>query len=426
MTLCLGIDIGTNGARIIAVDAAGAAVARAVQPMAPPRREGDRAEQDPTIWWEAVLAAFATLAGEIDLTRVRRIAVDGTSGTFLLIDDAGRPQGPGIMYNDARGGVAAKRIAAVAPGESGAHGATSALARLMTLRDAEPASRALRAMHQADWIAGRLAGKFGISDENNALKTGYDPVARAWPAWIESLGIPRSLLPEVRQPGALLGPVAPEIAREIGLDPRAEIRVGTTDGIAAFLATGAATIGDAVTSLGTTLVVKVLAEKPVFDVASGVYSHRLGDRWLAGGASNSGGAALLAHFSAERLAALTPLLRPERPTGLHYYPLPAKGERFPIRDPEKPAEIAERPADDVVFFQALLEGVAEVEALAYRRLAELGAPSPRRVLSVGGGARNEAWTRIRGRALGVPVSMAAETEAAYGTALLALHGGPPP
>ena len=253
------------------------------------------------------------------------------------------------MYNDARGGAAAKRIAAVAPGESGAHGATSALARLMTLRDAEPAGRALRAMHQADWIAGRLAGKFGISDENNALKTGYDPVARAWPAWIESLGIPRSLLPEVRQPGALLGPVAPEIAREIGLDPRAEIRVGTTDGIAAFLATGAATIGDAVTSLGTTLVVKVLAEKPVFDVASGVYSHRLGDRWLAGGASNSGGAALLAHFSAERLAALTPLLRPERPTGLHYYPLPAKGERFPIRDPEKPAEIAERPADDVGF-----------------------------------------------------------------------------
>jgi sugar (pentulose or hexulose) kinase len=70
--------------------------------------------------------------------------------------------------------------------------------------------------------------------------------------------------------------------------------------------------------------------------------------------------------------------------------------------------------------------VAEVEALAYRRLAELGAPSPRRVLSVGGGARNEPWTRIRGRALGVPVSMAAETEAAYGTALLALHGGPPP
>src|SRR4029077_17560168 len=103
----------------------------------------------------------------------------------------------------------------------------------------------------------------------------------------------------------------PAIAREIGLSPRTKIRVGTTDGIAAFLATGASTIGDAVTSLGTTLVVKVLAEKPVFDVASGVYSHRLGDRWLAGGASNSGGAALLAPFKPQRLGGPAPPLRPQ-------------------------------------------------------------------------------------------------------------------
>ena len=424
--LCLGIDIGTNGARMIAVDGEGHVVARAVQPMAPPERQAGRAEQDPQIWWQAVLRAFALLSGEIDLSRVRRIAVDGTSGTFLLLDETGNPRGPGIMYNDARGGAAAARIAAVAPGDSGAHGATSALARLMAVRDADEDARVLPVLHQADWIAGRLAGRFGVSDENNALKMGYDPVARAWPGWIESLGVARALLPEVRPPGALLGPVAPAMARLTGLSPRAEIRIGTTDGIAAFLATGAASIGDAVTSLGTTLVVKVLAEQPVYDVGSGVYSHRLGERWLAGGASNSGGAALLAHFTAERIAQLTPSLTPERPTGLHYYPLPAKGERFPMRDPEKSFEIARRPADDAVFLQALLEGIAEVEALGYRRLAALGAPAPRRVLTVGGGARNEAWTRIRSRSLGVPVNMAVETETAYGTALLALHGGPPP
>lgn len=424
--LCLGIDIGTNGARMIAVDAAGAAIARAVQPMPAPERSGSYAEQDPAIWWQAVLRAFALLKGEIDLARIRRVAVDGTSGTFLLLDETGNPRGPGIMYNDARGGAAAARIAAAAPGESGAHGATSALARLMTVREADEGACVLPVLHQADWIAGRLAGRFGVSDENNALKMGYDPVTREWPGWIEGLGVPRALLPEVRAPGTLLGPVAAESARLTGLSPAAEIRVGTTDGIAAFLATGAAGIGDAVTSLGTTLVVKVLAERPVFDVASGVYSHRLGERWLAGGASNSGGAALLAHFTAARIAELTPRLQPERRTGLKYYPLPAKGERFPIRDPEMPFEITQRPADDAVFFQALLEGIAGIEALAYRRLAELGAPAPRRVLTVGGGARNEAWTRIRGQALGVPVSTAAETEAAYGAALLALHGGPPP
>lgn len=122
---------------------------------------------------------------------------------------------------------------------------------------------------------------------------------------------------------------------------------------------------------------------------------------------------------------LTPQLQPEVPTGLDYYPLAKPGERFPIADPALPPRVAPRPEDDRRFFQALLEGVAGIEALAYRRLAELGAPRLRRVISVGGGAKNAAWTEIRRRALGVPVTMAKETEASYGAALLALRGGPP-
>ena len=222
-----------------------------------------------------------------------------------------------------------------------------------------------------------------------------------------------------------IGPIDPAMARRFGVSPAAEVCCGTTDGTAAFIATGAAEIGDAVTSLGSTLVVKLLAGRPIFDPNIGVYSHRLGERWLVGGASNTGGAALLAHFTTERMAELTPLLEPDRPTGLRFYPLPAKGERFPIRDPEMTGAIADRPADDAHFLQDLLEGIAQVEALAYRRLAELKAPAPRRVLTVGGGARNAAWTRIRARALGVPVLVAGQTEAAYGAALLALRGGGP-
>ncbi|MCJ9707355.1 FGGY-family carbohydrate kinase, partial [Bradyrhizobium sp. SHOUNA76] len=154
------------------------------------------------------------------------------------------------------------------------------------------------------------------------------------------------------------------------------------------IATRADTPGDAVTSLGTTLVVKLLATRPIFAANQGVYSHRLGERWLAGGASNSGGGALLAHFTAADMERLTPQLRPEVPTGLDYYPLPKPGERFPIADPALPAKVAPRPSDDRRFFQALLEGIAGIEALAYRRLAELGAPKLRRVVSIGGGAKN--------------------------------------
>jgi sugar (pentulose or hexulose) kinase len=420
--LFLGIDLGTGGVRACAIDGDARTVGIATTTLPAPRQDGDAIDQDPALWWNAVTETLGKLA--VDRAAIRRIAVDGTSGTLLLTDGDGRPLTPGLMYNDARAGAEASRIAAIAPAESGAHGRSSALAKLLHLL-ARDDGRAKHALHQADWIAGRLAGRFDGSDENNALKLGYDPVTRSWPAWLERLDVPSALLPLVRVPGTEIGAIDPAMARAFGLSATTRIHAGTTDGVAAFVATRANRSGDAVTSLGTTLVVKLLADRPVFSAEQGIYSHRLGDRWLAGGASNTGGAALLAHFSAAQLEAMTPKLQPAQPTGLDYYPLPKPGERFPIADPNLPPRVTPRPADDVVFFQGLLEGIATVEAMAYRRLGELGAPALRRVVTIGGGAKNAAWSEIRERLLGVPVTVAGETEASYGAALLALNGGPP-
>ncbi|MBR0719439.1 FGGY-family carbohydrate kinase [Bradyrhizobium liaoningense] len=421
----LGVDVGTGGVRACAVDARGSLLGMDSAPLPPPRQDGNAIDQDPELWWDATADAVRKLGRRLDLEAVKRVCVDGTSGTLLMIDAAGRPCTPGLMYNDARAAAEAARIAAVAPAGSGAHGASSALAKLLYLSGRGEASRARFAVHQADWIAGRLAGHHGISDENNVLKLGYDPVTRTWPAWLDELSVSRELLPTVLVPGTPFADIDPEVASTLGLSPAARVAAGTTDGVAAFIATRADTPGDAVTSLGTTLVVKLLATRPIFAANQGVYSHRLGERWLAGGASNSGGGALLTHFTAAEMDRLTTQIKPEMPTGLDYYPLPKPGERFPIADPALPARVTPRPAEDHRFFQGLLEGIAGVEALAYQRLAQLGAPSLRRVISIGGGAKNAAWTEIRRRALGVPVTVAEETEASYGAALLALRGGPP-
>ncbi len=77
------------------------------------------------------------------------------------------------------------------------------------------------------------------------------------------------------------------------------------------------------------------------------------------------------------------------PTGLDYYPLPQAGERFPIADPNFEPRLSPRPDDDRLFFQGLLEGIAQVEAQGYERLAELGATPLKSIRSVGGGAANE-------------------------------------
>jgi hypothetical protein len=227
------------------------------------------------------------------------------------------------------------------------------------------------------------------------------------------------LLPKVHAPGTILGNVAADFAKLFGLEPDTEVVCGTTDGVAAFLAAGAIQPGNAVTSLGSTLVLKLLSEQPVYSALHGVYSHRLGKYWLAGGASNSGGAVLLQYFKIEQMREMTPLLDPDSPTGLDYYPLPDVGERFPINDPHLGPRLEPLPPDSVTFFQGMLEGIAQIEADGYRLLAQLGATPLTEVRTTGGGAQNPAWTRMRERVLGVKMKPAHAGAAAYGAALLA-------
>jgi len=405
----LGIDCGTSGVRAVVIDAAGAVLFETAKTM-PASRRGDDGSitQDPADWATAVDQVIARLP---EPAAIAAVAIDGTSGTILAVDADGVPLSAGHMYNDPSAGERADAIRAAAPRESAAHGATSPLARLLALQQRCPT--AAHILHQADWLAGRLTGRWGVSDDNNALKSGWDPVSRTWPDWMDGLGVRREWLPEVLQPGAVIGPVRG------GPLQGAKVCAGTTDGCASFLATGAETAGDGVTALGSTLTIKLLLAAPVFAPEFGIYSHRIGDRWLAGGASNSGGDALKRFIAVDKMAALADRIDARRPTGRHWHPLPGRGERFPVNDPQMEFAPSDLPDDEVTLFQALLEGVAAVEKHAYDRLQEMGGTSLRTVRTVGSGAANAAWTAIRQRTIGVAFEPALSTEAAYGTARLA-------
>ena len=415
----LGVDFGTSGCRAVAINAGGELLAQAQTPLPAPEKHGAEVSQDPAQWWQALTQVLKDILATVNREKVRALAVDGTSATLLLCDAQGRPLTPALLYNDRRAVAPAARIAARAPQQAAVHGPTSSLAKLLWFQDNGFARQAAHALHQADWIAGRLTGAYGHSDYHNCLKLGYDAERLAWPAWLADLGVNTALLPQVHAPGESLGSLHPGVAALLGLPPETQVRAGTTDGVAAFLAAGAHAPGHGVTSLGSTLVLKLVSDRPVFSPAHGVYSHRLGDLWLTGGASNSGGAVLAQYFSADELRALTPLLKPDVPTGLDYYPLPGTGERFPVNDPALTPRLAPRPADRVVFLQGLLEGIARIEARGYELLAELGAPQLTALWTTGGGAQNPAWERIRARALKVEMRHARSGQAAYGSALLA-------
>jgi len=424
--IALGIDLGTSGCRVIAIDNAHTILAHAEAPIAiTPARNGE-ITQDPGLWWKAVGDCLTAVLQQVDPAAVGAIAVDGTSATLLLTDARGQPLTPALMYHDHRATAEALRLAELAPARSGAQGATSSLAKLLWLAGQGMDRKAAHALHQSDWIAGMLTGQWGHSDYNNCLKLGFDIEALAWPQWMERLGLRLALLPKVHAPGATIAPVSQEVARRFGLARDTVVVAGTTDGVASFLAAGATETGHAVTALGSTLVLKLLSETPVFAPEHGVYSHRLGNRWLVGGASNTGGAVLLQYFKLDQIREMSAQLRPDKLTGLSYYPLPGVGERFPVNDPNMNPVLQPLPGDSITFFQGILEGIASIEAEGYGLLHNLGAPAVREIRTTGGGSTNEPWRRMRENIIGVPIRPAHSQHAAFGAALLAAQHGRTP
>ncbi len=412
----LGLDLGTSGVRAVAVDAAGKILGIGSATLPATKATGARREQAPEDWWNGCRTALDELSLKLDLSGARAIAVDATSGTILPVDRHNRPLAPARMYDDADTGDLAARTRLLAPRESAAHGATSPAARALEWAELP---RLHCILHQADWINGCLGATNWLTDENNALKTGYDPVSRSWPDWLRGFGLSPGILPEVVPVGTSIGHVSAQAAIALGIPEGITIAAGTTDGCATFLASGATEPGEASTALGSTIVLKLLSDRPIFAPELGIYSHRLGDTWLAGGASNCGGKTLLQFFTPEQLATLEPSLEPAKPTGTDYYPLPSVGERFPVSDPNLAPRLTPRPSSDASFLQGIYEALARVEQTGYAKLHALGCPALRNVRHAGGGTRSAAWMSLRATALGVPQRTAWSEEAAAGVARLA-------
>lgn len=418
----LGIDFGTSGCRAVVINSQQEIIAEARQSLPSPEQQCGRIQQSAAIWLSGLNSLFQQLSKQLDLRHIRRLAIDGTSGTVLICNNQGKPLLPALMYNDNSSLQASQIIKQHCPvPQHITMSLSSGLAKAIQLCEDFSVTANLHILNQADFLSNTLCGQWGFSDYHNVLKLGYDVEKLEWPAWITKL-LPENSLPAVLQPGEVIGFIGPEFINKFNFAKDCQICAGSTDANAAFLATGSTRAGDAVTSLGSTLVLKILNDRNIQDLDSGVYSHKLGDLWLTGGASNAGAAILRQYFSDEQIAKLSTEIDVKHPTGLDFYPLTTQGERFPFNDPDRKAVLTPRPESDIIFLQAILEGLSNIEKTGYQKLQGLGAFMPNQILSCGGGAKNPQWSKIRSQLLGIAVKPATHTQACYGSALLALQG----
>jgi len=435
MTLVLGIDVGTQGARAMVVDLQGNLRAQATSPFptsAILANEAGWFEQDPASWRDAAVAVVAQVVSQlhseaVSSEAITALSVTSTSGTLCLVDQAGRPVRDAIMYSDTRSSEVAKRVQAAGAELAAKLGirfsASYALSKLAWVQANEP-----RILDRARWLAsptdlviGWLSGVWGQSDWTNALKWGYDVVDLGWPAFIgDSLGIDTQKLPVVGSPGRPLGHVCQAMADATGLSTKTLVVAGSTDGTASQLASGACSPGDWNSTLGTTLVLKGVTEELISDPQGRIYSHRHPDGyWLPGGASSAGADCLSTRFSADDLPDLNAAALGVSPTGLIVYPLVRKGERFPFADPEAQGFTIGDTDDERVRYAAHLEGLAYVERLCFQVLRDLGAQVGDALHVAGGATKSQAGLQIRADVLDTHLLVPSFPQGAMGAAILA-------
>ncbi len=401
----LGVDLGTSGVRIVVANQQGQVF------------HSDQVSYRRGIeYWEDWQFCCETLIKNIPRDIKKRIsvcAVDGTSGTLLACDLNGNALGKAIPYNlyckeqDQK----VKNILSNATAYSNA---CSGLSRALRLIDQYGNNLLLR--HQADWINGWFLGNWKWGEAGSNIRLGWDLTTQSWPVDFDKLSWKKSL-PEITNSGTLLGKISYKISKELNLSHDLKIIAGTTDSNAAVLA---ADIGkdDGVTVLGSTIVLKRFVESPIKGI--GITNHLLGGQWLCGGASNAGGSVLRKFFEDKELKELSRQINPDLNSGINLRPLPSKGERFPINDPNLQPVLEPRPVSDALYLHALFEGLSRIEKEGWEKLSDLGVPIPKQIITIGGGAKNTQWRRIRERTLGIPIRTCTK-QPALGMARLGLN-----
>jgi sugar (pentulose or hexulose) kinase len=334
----LGLDVGTQSARALAVTANGEVVGAGTRPLTS-ERSGPRHEQDPETWWRAIAAASSEAMQTVSAQAVRGVAVDATSGTILLVDRKGSPLTPGLMYDDTRATArrSSQRGGRAVWAELGycRMQPSWALPKLLWLLEAYPLlPRGARLAHQSDFINRRLVGHEVPADLSNALKSGAHLVEERWPrrSWTSSA---------CRRSAAGAGPFGDghrggrrAAATATGIPAGTPVIAGMTDGCAAQLGAGALRPGRWNSVLGTTLVVKGVTHELIHDPLGVVYSHRApnGD-WLPGGASSTGCGPDLPGLRRSRSRRAGRAASAHEPAAMLAYPLASAGERFPFVAP---------------------------------------------------------------------------------------------
>jgi len=430
----VGLDVGTNGVRAVAVDPSGGVVAMATAgyPLHMPRPGWT--EQDPEDWWQASKTALRDLTSKLE-SPVTGLGLTGQMHGSVFLDERDRVIRRALLWSDQRTAKQSKAITEIV-GESrlleiaGNPALTGFQApKVLWLRDQEPEAYA-RVQHlllPKDYVRLRLTGEFATDASDASGTLLLDVRRRKWSdELLTALDIPREWLPRVYESPDLTGKVTRVAAAETGLHSGIPVAAGAGDNAAAAVGLGIIRKGAASVSIGTSGVLFVDSgglihaggELHTFCHAVPGRYHMMGVTLAAGGSLSWWRDALFPGHDFEALTRAASQV-PAGSEGLLYFPY-LSGERTPHRDPFARGGFLGLTTrhTGAHMTRAVMEGVAFSLKDSLDLIVAAGV-NVKELRATGGGARSDLWRQLLADTLRLPVYRTVVDEGpAYGAALL--------
>ncbi|MCX2724569.1 xylulokinase [Roseibium salinum] len=415
----IGLDIGTSSVKGILIGEDQSLIASATADLSVERPHPGWSEQDPDSWWtacETVLDALASRAPK-ELAAVKGIGLSGHMHGATLLDDAGKPLRPCILWNDGRSGRQCAELEAAEPkfltlgGNRVMPGFTAP--KLQWVRENEPEifARTAKVLLPKDYVRFKLTGEY-VGDMSDSAGTLWLDVARR--DWSDELlaatGLTRNHMPRLVEGSESSGMLKADLCARWGIDGAPVVAGGGGDNAASACGVGAVNPGSAFVSLGTSGVLFVTNDRFSPNVESAVHAfcHAVPDTWHQMGVILSATDSLnwLAKTLKKSPGELTGLLgRISRPSEISFLPY-LGGERTPHNDVDIRAGFfgIGHETDDAALTHAVLDGVAFALKDCLDALTVAGTKIDR-VLAVGGGSRSDLWLEIIASLLDIPVDV---------------------
>lgn len=447
MAYLLGIDIGTSGTKVLAIDETGKVAASVTEeyPLLTPKPLW--AEQNPQDWWEATCKGVRRVLETVPAEEIAGVGLSGQMHGLVMLDGAHEVLRPAILWCDQRTQAQCDYITQTVGLETLVQETCNPVLtgftapKIIWARDHEPEVYDRARMHllPKDYVRFKLTGEFATEVSDASGTSLLNVPNRQWSTQVlDKLQIPLEHLPKVYESWEVSGKISALGAQATGLKEGTPVVGGGGDQAAGAVGNGIVRSGIISVTTGTSGVVFAFADSPTVDPALRVHTfcHAVPNKWHVMGVMLSAGGSLRWYRDTlageeKRVAELSgsdpyDLISKQAATvpvgseGLLFLPY-LTGERTPHPDPTARGAYVGLTVrhNRAHMARAVLEGVSFGLRDSLEILKSMNV-SIGNVRASGGGARSDVWRQIQADVFNFPLSTINVDEGpALGVALLA-------